>query len=1318
MEYDFNQLDPGKFQRLVNSILVARFGEDVRLTPLRGRDGGRDGETAPGHPYFEFHVSDAELPAQQTIKPPRSGRYLFQVKHHLTTDRRLSDARQTVVSDFARELKNNVLCRKGDEQVNFFFLITNVPSSDSAIMKVDRKRRQLLRGTHSLHADVWWKERIVAYLDQMPTIWNSFPEIFPGGRVPLLAKVVEHISEELPRAVRLAISRQYSLDRNVKFRQIELEQGLSRLFVDLDIDVRGLPYEERRELAMAEAMQREQISDLGDRDEIVPALFQTKVSRRLGRVMRGRHIGALGLILHGADQAGMRRITLEGGPGQGKSTITQMAVQIYRQQVLGTDDMTAEDRWIPPLKVRLPFRLELRKFAEWISKNPDSSVEQYLASIIKRDSGGSEIGVDGIHSVVEGSPVLLVFDGLDEVGSDKLRDDVITAILECIHRFEYDLRSDLCVILTTRPPAMAGRRERLIDFARLAIAPMEDQRVRNYVDRWLSVQVQDDDERVRIQESFKRRQHEYHVSALVKNPMQLSVLLQFIGLKGEAFPDRRAELYRDYFQIVIDRDVEKSPELRKNRDIIVALHEFLGFEIHALTEVNQANRTLDRQRLLGMVEVWLKSRGDDIEMASRFFRLGEERFGLIVASKGEGEETRYGFEVQPIQEYFAAAFISNQIPPDKAHEVFEAMVRRPFWREVALFLAGLRRPNEKADLVSRAKRLDQNETLGWRQDGRAITLQLLQEGVFSEPRYIFSQALDLILDLLDVKKFAVQREPEGLLNALIALVSRGSTKEHKKRLLSLLDEYISCPDKYVIHRIFRVAAHLLNSYEMKRVIMSYETCSPDVISQLRLAWPCRENIDVREFASDTSFWQGVPDSVWARTWWQTALFYGNTVCDLPAPQRLHQRLAEQFAANPISVFRPRFYGQSVRKLSSNWAIWKLLHFQRILHLVASEGGPRASLKLERWTQLMGADISDTDFAGLDDPTRSVVEHLIESSHSILIAMLSRDETKAEVALKRYAQSVCEHLSQPGLTSWLACRCAMNVLQALAGGAIESRIGVGIGLASLMADEEQWPSLIEALRPFYVDPTSKKSSSIGSLFDVFDFLPGRPYLYSRRVRHLDVIPRHIRLKENGELVAMVDLLSASVRNEEDFPFEWLESMPFKAEIIRPLVERCKECLPNLLVAFSKLRFVGIGAGPALRVQDTQRILKIARNTSDPDVLAGALIALSNAKYLRIAKPELILRLVGVDSTMADFATFLFRYGRMIQESPYDERDLDSILEETEVVRAVAKGILASPGDFAFRVVCTAAEFLGEYDKINLPPLLSEEAQFGIGAPAVS
>ena len=244
---------------------------------------------------------------------------------------------------------------------------------------------------------------------------------------------------------------------------------------------------------------------------------------------------------------------------------------------------------------------------------------------------------------------------------------------------------------------------------------MEKPRIEEYIRRWLTVQIQESEEKSRIRTAYERRQDEPHVQALARNPMQLSVLLQFIRLKGEAFPDRRAELYREYFQIVIDRDVEKSAQLRDNRPVIQALHEFIGYRIHALTEINQADRTLDRARLIEMVSVeWRGSRGDKPEMALEFFKLGEERFGLVVASKGEGEETRYGYEVQPIQEYFAAAYISNQMIDGGAHDTFENMLRRAYWREVALFLAGLRRPNEKADLILRARNVDRDKQIGWR----------------------------------------------------------------------------------------------------------------------------------------------------------------------------------------------------------------------------------------------------------------------------------------------------------------------------------------------------------------------------------------------------------------------------------------------------------------------------------------------------------------------------------------------------------------------------------------------------------------------------
>ena len=109
MEYYFNNITPVDFQRLINAILLARFGEDLRVTPLRGADGGRDSETAPGNPHLEVDVSSNSTHAKSPLAEPRLGRYLFQVKHHNTNEMRPSDARKKVLDEFEEELTKNVL---------------------------------------------------------------------------------------------------------------------------------------------------------------------------------------------------------------------------------------------------------------------------------------------------------------------------------------------------------------------------------------------------------------------------------------------------------------------------------------------------------------------------------------------------------------------------------------------------------------------------------------------------------------------------------------------------------------------------------------------------------------------------------------------------------------------------------------------------------------------------------------------------------------------------------------------------------------------------------------------------------------------------------------------------------------------------------------------------------------------------------------------------------------------------------------------------------------------------------------------------------
>ena len=1297
MEYYFDQLDPVKFQRLINAILVARFGEDARLTPLRGQDGGRDGETAPRNPYFEFQVSETTSMSQDISQPPRKGRYLFQVKHHRTTDRRLSDARQAVIADFAKELKNNVLNREGDEQVNYFFLITNVPSSKEALNKLDRKRENLLRSIPNLHADVWWQERVITHLDQMPSIWNSFPEMFAGGLVPLRAKVVDRPSEGLPRAIRLAINRHYEKDRNVKFRQIELEQSLSKLFVDLDVDIRDLSEETRHRLVTAESRRYKQ---LGDEESRIAGM---RVERFLLHRARSRAlVSALGILLDDKKNTSMRKLVLEGGPGQGKSTITQMAVQIYRQQILGRYDILPERKWILPEKLRLPFRVELRRLAEWLTSNQDGSIEQYLALMIKQDSGGSEVGIEDIHTAVEKSPVFLVFDGLDEIGSDTLRGDVLKKITECIHRFETGLRTDLRVVVTTRPPALAGRRESLIEFERLTLAPMEENRINEYVTRWLSVQIREDAERERIRESFERRQDEPHVKSLARNPMQLSVLLQFIELKGEAFPDRRAELYRDYFQIVIDRDIEKSPELRENRDVVEALHAFLGYKIHALTEVNQADRTLARRRLLCMVRKWLDSQGHKPKMAQQFFRLGEERFGLIVASMGEGEETRYGYEVQPIQEYFAAAFISNQIPSSCAHQVFEAMIHRPYWREVALFLAGLRRPNEKADLVARAREIDQDKQLGWYQDGRAIILQLLQEGVLSDPRYVFSQALDFVLDLIDAKRMRVQRQPADLLAALESLVSRAPLEQHQGRILQILREYRTCDDWYIMLRLYRVASRLLQTDDLVEAVMSYSGSRPDLVAQVRLGWPYSWEIGIEKLTRSPSFWQAVSGLIWAETWWREALRQ-RAALNLAAPIGVHQYLIERFATDlrPGFLFSP--HKQPFIETQSNLAIWRLVRYQQMIQMlgVCRSLGEVSYELMQKEIIAVREDDLEVDYTGLEEPVRTTVRDLIRLSHSLLITSCSNE---GEASSADYIQGARTHLQHPGLASWVACQGLASIAQSIVFSDIAGR--PGSEMLHLTISKEDLLSLARGIRPFY-ESLPSNGSDISKESDDLDFLLNRFRHRMIRSYRTDATPEYVRLESGIQPVALVDLLAESVRSGSELPYEWLRTMPLSTEVIRSLVEHCRDCLPDLLASLGKRQFTRTGRGVPLRVQDTQRILKIARNTEDPEIITGVAIVLLNASYLRIAKPNLILKILhAAPNTLLGSTLF------SVYEVQAEDRDPDSFSKEIKTVEDVAKGILDNPNCYAFQTVCQAASFLAERIQVLFPPLLHEEENLGI------
>ena len=1270
MQYDLNQLgDPTRFQRLVNAILTARFGEDARLTPLQGVDGGSDGETASGNPYMEFRADYEHTSSDNPlVRPPRPGRYLFQAKYHRTGDQRLSDLRSLVVREFKSELTTAVLKRTDRKSVNYYFLVTNVPASKDSLRKVDELRTQLLKGRTHLHADIYWRETIISCLDWAPSLWESFPEIF-SGRVPLfISRSTNTKSQRLSRTFEIALKEQLKRDKIVKFRQIELEQKLLDLFVDLDADLH---------------LESDDLSELSI--ETLPNDFLDGRSHSVHSLYAQRHRdadpSALELLIN--DSLCIRKILLEGGPGQGKSTVTQMAAQIYREKLLGT--LSSADRdplWNHLCQLRLPIRLELRSLAQTLFDDPSSTLEQFIVSLIGKDAGGASLTVEDLHEFVENSSVILLLDGLDEIGSDSLRDKVLDAVGETISRFEDSLKIDLRVVLTTRPPAMAGRREKLDGFTRVVLTPLNSNRIDDYVGRWLAAQIKTSDERKRINQSFQDRRLESHVDALARNPMQLSVLLQFIKLKGEAFPDRRAELYREYFQIVIDRDVEKSPELGKHRGLVESLHAFLGFRLHGAAEVDQGSRTLHRDKMISLAGQWFRKQGYSETKAADYFALGEERFGLIVAISGVGETTTYGFEVQPIQEYFAASYISDHLAEINAHDIFAQLIHRSYWHEVALFLAGLRRPNEKADLISRARVCDDQTPHPWRQNGRSIVLQLLREGVFSQPQNVLSEATKFVTDLLDLKKLSVQRNPDEFLEILSQIGQLFPTEYLYDRVTSAAEMCAMSKDTRALTVIHRLAAKILPNERYVHLVLGYAGDSAETRAVVRIGCPYEAHLGsttvIEQLGRKRDYWKDMSPLVSASVLWRSAVRHG-IVADISYSRHMHSHLVVQFAIDH-SVGRRNNPTVMVVRGQNPLAVWRLKQNSQIVRRAFIAESDQRIIR-GRTSREQGFELQDRDpqanvrYVGLSSQVKSCLRDLITSSDYVVAAISGKDDSLIVDAMESYLGAITDHLSDDGISSWIACRCAIEIIQA------------GLSSRRELLKVELMDKMVSSIEGFYDGrQVSLRYGYFGHWY---------PFRMPVSVR--------LRPRENPRQLddVIIRFMDGELNDTQQRRVSWLTYIPLPSSVIVQLVEASRNDLSRLFKFLGNRLVVVVPGSRRLKVQDTRRILKICRLTDDQHILRGASSALLNSSFGKIAKPDVIAKILAVGPSDQFVSRILNISKRSLRQDNSDHWKTRLALSGD-----VSRLILEHPHRYTFHIVSRAAGAVADMEGTKETPLFQE------------
>ena len=422
------------------------------------------------------------------------------------------------------------------------------------------------------------------------------------------------------------------------------------------------------------------------------------------------------------------------------------------------------------IPVKLPFRVDLRDFATWLSRrdpfsaesgeavpaNWQKSLEAFLAAQVRYHSGGIEFAQADLVAVMRLCSVLLVFDGLDEVVDIARRQEVVNEIVAGVGRLEINCGA-LQVIVTSRPAAFAnspGLPESRFPYFQLGSVTRH--LIDEYADKWLRARgLLGRREGSEVKRILKDKLDQPHLRELAKNPMQLTILLSLIHTRGSSLPDKRTALYDNYVDLFFNREAEKNSIVREHRDLLINIHRYLAWVLHSEAEQGSNSGRLTETRLHKLLKEYLANEGYDPSLSTVLFTGMVERVVALV-SRVEGT---YEFEVQPLREYFAARYLYDTAPyspvgnekrgtlPDR----FNAIARDFYWLNVTRFYAGCYSKGELASLIESLRELMEEDGYRLISHPRILAATLLSDWVFTQHPKSVQEVIELVLDSIGLR---------------------------------------------------------------------------------------------------------------------------------------------------------------------------------------------------------------------------------------------------------------------------------------------------------------------------------------------------------------------------------------------------------------------------------------------------------------------------------------------------------------------------------------------------------------------------------------
>lgn len=815
--YDLTKLDETSFEHLANFLALRVLGAGhTGFGP--GADGGRDG-------YFE---GEAPYPSDANRW---SGRWYLQAKYH--RPHLSKNPQKWLLARIKEEVDEFGDPRKKREWPDNWIIVTNIePSGIPETGAFDRARELVTERNSELakRFHIWGGAKVIQLLILYSDIAEYYAHFLTPGHV--LTHLYKHLNDAQASTrsiIRHFVVTNFNEQQFTKLDQagstMDTRPGIHRLFTDLPFRCKAANVEGMsiQNLAQASAQNHRIESRISD----LPRWLAWRRSPKRARVW-----------------------FIKGGPGQGKSTVTQYLAQIQRAcLILGADAPSATPQQIEtakeirdtatnsnlwPLAPRVPVYVELKDFAKWFGERQPDAPRGILTFLCDRLSARIQqpAQVGTLKRAFSETRWLFVFDGLDEVPSD-VKDSVADEIISFVDDQLIELAADAFFICTSRPQGYSGQFAGL-EAAETELLPLDTTQALACAAPVLRID-RDELESAQNLETLKESLQSPSIAEIMTTPLQAHIMAVVVRDGGRP-PDRKWRLFTNFYQVIKKREANRnlpdkriSTLLRTGDKLLKALHNRLGYELHARAETSQGAQTsIERSELLKIIQSTVSElQSTNVEETILTLKEATTERLVLVNTPESGAHVR--FDIRPMQEFFAAEFVYEDTSAEKLGERIATIADDAHWREVIHFiLSALIENSRRTDLAVAVEKLTY---LNERDDssparflyrriaaGAFLAARLLAEGVLEQDKRVRQQFKRTIEPLFG----SAETLPNDLLASVTGTDSTSWLIEVLANTLLEQSESESIGASYVLSRLVSDDHSRLNEIENEIIAKSPE----------------------------------------------------------------------------------------------------------------------------------------------------------------------------------------------------------------------------------------------------------------------------------------------------------------------------------------------------------------------------------------------------------------------------------------------------------------------------------------------------------------